>query len=177
MHSSLTRQARVFKVFCEENPKQIAQVIAQGYIRRNLNFLRWCGVGDLTPEVCKVINELGTKYPDTCHKVVTRKPSMVKLLRRDMPNVYIMFSLDGSPESKKRKKQVDKLQHPRVYYSYLRESADEDTMGAQIIFDAHHMKGKLPWDAKRCCPVDSGKMEMERACEKCKKCFSPKIYR
>jgi hypothetical protein len=175
MQASLDRQQKVFDAFQKEDPEEIAQVIAEGYRRKKLTFLRWCGVGDLTPEIIKVINILGTKYTDTRHKVVTRKPESIKLLKRDMPNIYVMFSLDGDPESRKRKAKVDRMRHPRVYYSYLRQTADEDTLDAPIIFDVHSQKGKLPWDPKRCCPVDSGKMEMENACEKCKKCFSPSI--
>lgn len=177
MKVSLTRQHKVFHAFMNEDPKDIATVIANGYRRKNLSWLRWCGVGDLVPRSVKVVNILGTKHKDTRHKIVTRKVENIKLLEHDMPNMYIMFSLDGSEESKKRKAAVDKLNHPRVYYSFLRESADQDTLGAQIIFDAHNMKGKLPWDPKRCCPVDSGRMAMENACEKCKKCFSPGVYR
>lgn len=176
MRSSLSRQQRVYEVFYKEDPEEIARVIAEGYRRKKLTFLRWCGVGDLTPQAIKVINILGTKYPDTRHKIVTRKVDSIRLLARDMPNVYIMFSLDDSRQSKQRKQQVDKLKHPRVYYSYLRQRPDEDTMGASIIFDMHSMKGKLPWDPKRSCPVDAGRMEMENACEKCKKCFRPEVY-
>jgi len=174
---SLTRQHKVFQVFQNEDPEKIAAVIATGYRRRGLNWLRWCGVGDLNSQSCKVVNILGTKYQDTRHKVVTRKVGNIKQLEHDMPNMYIMFSLDGDPESIKRKARVDAINHPRVYYSFLRETADQDTLGAPIIFDAHSMKGKLPFDPKRCCPVDSGRMAMENACEKCKKCFSPGVYK
>lgn len=177
MGNSLTRQDKVYEVFCKEDPNRIAYEIAKGYRRRNLSFIRWCGVGDLTEDVVNVLNILGTEHSDTVHWVVTRRVDMVAKLRHDMPNVYIGFSLDESDESLERKQAVDELNHPRVYYTFLRETADTDTLGAKIIFDSHALKGQLPYSPKTCCPVDSGKMPMENACSRCKKCFSPRILK
>jgi hypothetical protein len=176
MDMSLSRQGRVMKIFQEENPYEVARVIAEGYRKRNLSFMRWCGSGDLTPRVVQVLNILGFVYPDTIHWIVTRKPEMAELLQ-PYPSFYIMFSLDGTEESKKRKEQVDKLLNSRIYYSYLRQEADEDTLGASIIFNMQQKKKELPYDdPKRVCPVDAAVLPVEGACKKCKKCFSPGVY-
>lgn len=176
MPNSLCRQGNVFEVFQNEDPHAIAKAIANGYRKKKLTFLRWCGVGDLTPQICKVLNILGTEYPDTLHWVVTRKPDMVKLLATDMPNVYLQFSLDSSPESVERKKEVDAINHPRLYYSFLRFEEDEDTMGAGIIFNAQQKKGTLSYNP-RCCPADAKRLKVEGACAKCRKCFNPRLYK
>lgn len=178
MSKSISRQHRVLQVFEQEDPELIAKVIAEGYRKRNLSFIRWCGVGDLVPESCRVINILGTQYQDTCHWIVTRKVDMVELLERDMPNVFIQFSLDGSQDSRERQNQVRKINHPRVYFSYLRFYEEEDTLGASIIFNYHGPGQKNLSYNPRCCPVDSGRLPTLGACQKCRKCFNPKkVYK
>jgi len=96
----------------------------------------------------------------------------------DLPNIYLMFSLDSSEASKKRKEEVERLDHPQVYYSFLRQSMNEDTMGASIIFNLQQNKKQLKYDdRKRTCPVDAGVMPIHGACNKCRKCFSPGVYK
>ena len=165
------------RAFKEGDPQQIARAIGDGYRRRGLSFLRWCGSGDLFTEAIQVINITGKEYPESIHWIVTRKPEMVSLLG-DYSSFYIMFSLDGTEESMKRKRVVDNINHPRVYYSYLRQEADEDTIGAGIVFNLQQKKKLLPYDNKRMtCPVDAGAMTLQGACKKCRKCFSPGVYR
>jgi len=175
MSPSLQRQNQVLKIFQEEGAEALADTIAEGYKKKQLTFLRWNGVGDLTPKICQIINIIGSKYPDQIHWIVTRKPEMVKLLNYNMPNMYIQFSLDGSQDSIERKKTVESLNHPRVYFSFLRCEEDEDTLNASIIFNLQQKKGSLSYNAK-CCPVDSGRLPVENACEKCRKCFNPKVF-
>jgi hypothetical protein len=174
--NSIERQNKVLKIFQEEDIEKIAYEIGEGYKRRALKFLRWCGSGDLVPKACSVINLIGKNYSKQIHWVVTRKVDNIKLLNSDLSNIYIMYSLDDSDESKRRQEEVEKINNRRVYYSFLRESANQDIRGAKIIFDSQKMKGKLPYN-KRCCPVDSGKIPLTNACEKCKKCFSPGVYK
>jgi hypothetical protein len=175
MNRSLRRQEAVYQTFKREDPHEIARVIGDGYRRKKLPFLRWCGSGDLFPEAVQVLNILAKEYPDTVHKVVTRKPEMAALVA-PLPNIFLMFSLDSSEESRQRKKIVDQLEHPRLYYSYLREEANEDTMGAAIIFNLQSKKHFLPYeDPKRVCPVDAGRLAVEGACAKCKRCASERV--
>lgn len=175
--AAIQKQDRVLEIFKKEDPERIAYEIGEGCIRKELEFLRWCGSGDLFPEAVKVLNIIGEKYPETKHWIVTRKPGMAKRLIA-APNFYIMFSLDGSCESKQRKKLVDNYSHPRIYYSFMRQSMDEDTMGASIVFNLQQKKKQLGYDNKKtCCPVDAGIIPLEGACSKCKKCFSEGVYK
>jgi hypothetical protein len=173
MPNSLNRQALVFEILQRQNPEYLGKVIINSYRKKNLSFLRWCGSGDLTKEVCEVINQTCLHGPETVQFVVTRKTDMLPLLM-NFPNLFIGFSLDGSCESVARKKIVDSIQHPRQYYSYLRQRADEDTHNAAVIFNLQRLKHQLP-KGSNCCPVDTGQMKTEGACEKCKRCFSKRI--
>lgn len=177
MPSSLNRQKQVYDLFMNEDPKALAREIGRGYQRKNLDFLRWCGSGDLFSDAVVVLNHVARDYPDTVHWVVTRKPSMVALVEH-LPNIYLMFSLDNTEESKRRKAIVDAMRHPRVYYSYMRQEMGENTMGASIVFNNQQNHRNLTYDdPKTCCPVDAKAMPIKGACKKCRKCFSPGIYR
>jgi hypothetical protein len=69
---------------------------------------------------------------------------------------------------------MDKIKHPRVYYSFLRTEDNDDCMEARIVFNLQQKKDILPFDDERTvCPVDSGKIEVKNACSKCRKCFTP----
>lgn len=172
---SLLKQLRVHRYFKTEDPETIADRIQREYVRRKIEFLRWNGVGDLFSEAVEVINIIARKYPDTVLWVVTRKPEMAASISRSARNVYVMFSLDGDPDSRKRRTRMARHRHPRVYYSFLRESANDDTLGSRIVFNSHQMKKHLPFDDPRTtCPVDAGRIELKGACASCRNCFSPR---
>ena len=176
MPNSLARQQKIYDLFLQSDVADLGKAIGDGYRKKNLEFLRWCGVGDLFREAVDVLNYLGKNYSDTVHWIVTRKPEMVKRLG-DYLNFFIMFSLDNSTDSILRKKEVDLLQHPRLYYSYLKTANDEDITQMQIVFHAQQLKHKLASiDKKKECPVDSGLLSISNACQKCKKCFSERIF-
>jgi len=173
---SLLKYLRNYRYFEIENPEVIADRIQKEYTRRKMEFLRWNGVGDLFPKAVEVINIIARKYPDTVLWVVTRKPEMAAKITRNAPNIYIMFSLDGDPDSRKRRARMARHRHPRVYYSFLREAESDDTLGSRIVFNSHQMKKNLPYDDKRTtCPVDAGVIELKGACSSCRNCFSPKV--
>jgi hypothetical protein len=141
-----------------------------------MTFLRWNGVGDLFPESVAVISELVKRHPEVVLEVVTRKPDMVSLVPKKVDNLYLMFSLNGSAESKKRRAAVLKRKHPRLYFSFLRRFADEDTLGARIVFNAQQAKKILPFDDPHTvCPVDADRIPVKGACANCRKCFRPDV--
>ena len=167
---SLLKYLRIYKYFKAEPAEVIAERIYREYKSHKMSFLRCNGVGDLFPESVKVINVFSSRYPDTVNWVVTRKPEMAAQIA-PKSNIYLMFSLDK--DSKDRKEKMDSFNHPRVYYSYLREAADEKTMKSRIVFNAHQVKKQLLYDDKHTtCPVDAGIIPVKGACETCRKCFS-----
>jgi hypothetical protein len=152
----------------------VARKIKLEYQREKMSFLRWNGVGDLFQESVNVINVISEIAPEIVLWVVTRKPEMAALINREAQNVYVMFSLDGDQQSLARKRVVDQLWHPRIYYSYLRENMEEDTLGARIIFNIQQKKGTLiNDDPKTVCPADADEVQMKDACINCRRCFSP----
>lgn len=171
---ALLKYLRVYKYFKETPPRIVARRISIEYDREKMSFLRWNGVGDLFQESVDVINAISEIRPDMVLWVVTRKPEMAALINREASNVYVMFSLDGDHQSLTRKQTVDLLYHPRIYYSFLREDMNEDTLGARIIFNIQQKKGKLiNDDPKTVCPADADEVMMKDACINCRRCFSP----
>lgn len=84
-----------------------------------------------------------------------------------------MFSLDNDLVSEKKKELMDRLENPRLYYSFLREDMSDNTMGARIVFNSHQKKKILQFDNPRTtCPVDAGIIPVKDACQSCRKCFS-----
>jgi len=105
--------------------------------------------------------------------IATRIPEMARLVTRDGESIYLQFSLDGSDECRKRRAKIARSRHPRLYYSFLRRSMDEDTMGARIVYNAQQYRKHLTCDDRRTvCPADAEVLPIKGACEKCRMCFS-----
>jgi len=174
--NSILKYWRVYRYFLSAPPEEIAERIHDEYARRHMSFLRWNGVGDLFLESVEVLREITKRHPDMVLEVVTRKPDMVSLVPRGADNMYLMFSLNGSEESKRRKAAAMRRRHPRLYFSFLRRFADEDTLGARIVFNAQQSKKILPFDdPATVCPVDADKIPVKGACARCRKCFRPDV--
>lgn len=173
---SIMKYVRVYRYFLSAPAAEIAERIHDEYVRYGMTFLRWNGVGDLFPESAAVLRELVWRYPEMVLYVITRKPDMVPLVPKKADNLYLMFSLNGSEESGRRRVQAVAHRHPRLYFSFLRRFADEDTLGARIVFNAQQYKNILPYDdPATTCPVDAGMIPLKDACAKCRKCFSPDV--
>lgn len=174
MPAAKDKQQLVYDSFLLLPTEVVAERVMCEYFSNDLTFLRWCGSGDLFPEAVKVLNFITENYPNTVHWVVTRKPELIPTINA-APNLYINFSLDNSSEHKIKKLKLYP-KHTRMYFSYLRTDKKDDTLDSKIIFNLQQKKRKLPYDnKKKCCPVDAGAMELDGACEKCRKCFSPRI--
>jgi len=174
--NSLRKQIRVYRYFLSVPAEEIANRIHTEYQKHKMTFLRWNGVGDLFPESAAVVRELTRKFSEDILLVVTRIPEMVSLIPRDAENLYLMFSLDGSSSSRVKKTAVLRRRHPRLYFSFLRRFADEDTLGARIVFNAQQSKKVLPFDDPvTVCPVDADRIPVKGACASCRKCFNPHV--
>lgn len=170
---AVRKYLRVHKYFLETPPEEIADRLHREYVGRKMTFLRWNGVGDLFPESVAVINQIARRHPDMVLWIATRIPEMARMVTRKGENIYLQFSLDGSEECRKRRSRIVRSRHPRLYYSFLRTSMDEDTMGARIVYNAQQYKDRLKCDDRRTvCPADAEIMPIKGACEKCRMCFS-----
>lgn len=173
----LRKQARVLNFLRFTSPEAAAARIYHECKRKHMNFLRWCGVGDLIPEAVVVINTLSRLHPELTQWIVTRKPELAAHVTRAAPNLYLMFSLDASSaDSRQRMHQMARHQHPRLYYSYLRQHPGEvPILPARIIYDyKKHSDGAVR--SKFVCPADMGIYKnKKRACARCRMCFSPAV--
>lgn len=170
---ALLKNLRVLRYFKKAAPEEVADRIAREYRRAGMDFLRWNGVGDLFPESVAVINAVARRHPDMVIWIATRIPEMARLITRQADSIFLQFSLDGSNESRKRRREIARSRHPRLYYSFLRRSMDEDTLGSRVVYNAQQHKGSLIYDDPRTvCPADSGLLPVKGACAKCRLCFS-----
>lgn len=170
---ALLKNLRVLEYFRKTPPEEIADRVSEEYRRAHMKFLRWNGVGDLFPESVAVINAVAKRHPDMVLWIATRLPEMARRVTRKGDGIFLQFSLDGSEQCRKRRVTIARSRHPRLYYSFLRRSMDEDTMGARIVYNAQQYKKHLECDDPRTvCPADSGKLPIKGACEKCRWCFS-----
>jgi hypothetical protein len=171
--NSVLKNLRVHDYFLKTHADDVADRLHDEYVRRKMTFLRWNGVGDLFPESVHVINRIAVRYPDMVLWIATRIPEMARMVTRRGENIYLQFSLDGSDECRKRRGKIALSRHPRLYYSFLRRSMDEDTMGARIVYNAQQYKKHLICDDRRTvCPADADMLKIKGACEKCRMCFS-----
>jgi hypothetical protein len=143
-----------------------------------MSFLRFCGTGDLVPELIPIINQFTEENRHIRAWVVTRRFDLAEQLD-PRQNLYLQLSLDRStrPDQVERARRIIRT-NPRSYLSFLRTQPDDDTMGASIVFNEKGTDG-LPYDRPTDCPVDAGKLDLNNergvggtACASCRKCFT-----
>lgn len=169
---TLIKQIQTYQYFLRTPVEVLANRILKESKERK--WLRWCGTGDLFDKAVDIINTIAEQEPNLIHWAVTRKPEMA-LKIKPLNNIFLMFSLDNSS----RDRLIDNIElmnHPQLYISFMRENVSDNVMNASIIFNAHQNKKNLPFDdPQRCCPVDAGVLPTKNGCENCKKCFSSSI--
>lgn len=162
----------------EDEHARLALIWSRKAPNLKFNFLRFCGTGDLVPELVQVINRFTRLNPQIRAWVVTRRFDLAAHLEPN-PSLYLQLSLDMStaPEQIEEARQIVRA-NPRAYLSFLRTAPDQDTLGARIVFNEKHTRG-LPYDRTTDCPVDAGRLDLDNergaggaACAKCRRCFS-----
>lgn len=142
-----------------------------------LNHLRFCGTGDIFPEVIPVIDQLAAAAPEVAIWVVTRQFGLAAKLA-PAPNLFLQLSIDASTPALElgRARRLVRT-NPRAYLSFLRVAANDDVRGAAIVFNEKRTEG-LPYRSKTDCPVDAGALPLGNvkgqggtACASCRKCF------
>lgn len=183
---SLRKRLRNLRYFRLEAPEAASSRLGDEFLRArrrwakraSLDYLRVNGTGDLFPEVVPVLNAFAARHSDVRLWIVTRRTELAALVE-PLPNVYLQLSLDAStPRAVMERTRAFAASHPRAYLSFLRTAADDDTLGAAIVFNEKRTKG-LPYRASTDCPADAGRLPLDNvrgvggtACAKCRKCFS-----
>lgn len=143
-------------------------------------FLRFFGVGDLTPGAVRLINVLAKRHPRLALWVATRKLELAKKLVRS-PNLHIMVSLDASTKGDEFHEYWNFIQArgPLAFAAYVQQHKNEAVpKWAEVIFAEHKPGGnRAPWtedsDDWRLCPatvVDGA--DHNGACFRCRYCFT-----
>jgi hypothetical protein len=172
---TIARQLRVLAFVLASPPRAVAERIGRECTKARTTFVRINGVGDLIPQTVAMVNLLVELRPALSVWVVTRRVDLAAQLRRDAENLFIQVSLDASPQSKTIRDRVAALGHPRMYPSYVRTDAAEDTFGAAVVFNEQGNATLPTHDLPTLCPADAGVVPFQGACEKCRKCFSPAV--
>lgn len=183
--NSLRKQLWLYNA-CVEDPIAFAESVVKEYRKKDLDFLRWNGGGDLFPEAVTAVNHIGSHYPDVVLWVVTRKPEMAALVEGTAwNNVHLHFSLDRHSMDR-RQKAIDALAEQGndrpIFFSYQCERGEEpdvDELTAQgvslFFFDNYRAPERYITDhADVLCPLNLNRAErndITGSCGECRKCF------
>ena len=133
----------------------------------------------LSPAPALAINKFVRMTPNVPTWVVTRLANLAVLFDRESLNLFVQFSIDASEESRRAYKKVVRLDHPRIYFSFLRTKTDEEIPEeTSVVYNLQQApEGSLPVnDHPGLCPADAGKFgTLKGACGRCRRCFSPKV--
>jgi hypothetical protein len=173
-------------IACKDNPHAFAERVVKEYRKKNLEFLRWNGGGDLFAESVEAINYIGKNYPDIVIWVVTRIPKMAALVDEN-PNIHLHFSLDK--ESLNRMEKANSVVNRRIFFSYQTDKGEEPNISELIdsgvslfFFDNYQVPEYIYWDLKTkedmfnyLCPLNVRRTEgksIEGTCDDCRRCFN-----
>jgi hypothetical protein len=188
---SLVKRLRNWRYFLRADPVVVAARLTEEFRSQQrkwakravrLDFLRINGTGDLFPKLIPVLNLFAAQNPQVRVWVVTRRFDLAAEIVT-LPNVYLQLSLDSStPPALVAAAQRLIDTHARAYASFLRTKADDDTLGASIVFNEKKTRG-LPYHGRTDCPVDAARMPLGNepgiggtACSRCRKCFSERVF-
>lgn len=149
---------------------QIAAVVR----KEKQTWLRWNGVGDLTPGSVRVINRMVELHPEITLWVVSRKVDEVKKLS-DHKSIKILFSLDRSTPDTilQRAKELRKTyKRAKFRFAFTRRDSKSVPRNVSIIFNEHIGRRKSDFADKRVCEATLPDNAHEGSCDKCRRCFS-----
>jgi hypothetical protein len=169
--NSIKKFLRNYWYFKNNPTAEVTDRLCSELEKKRFAFLRWNGKGDVFPESARVINEVARAFPKMKFWITTRKPAIVPLIE-ELPNIFLMFSLDSS--SLDRMKKIE--DHSRIYYSFLRTKEDDIVPDkAKIVFNLKQDKTLSIGDS-RWCRADTKVLTTKNACGSCRKCFSERIF-
>jgi hypothetical protein len=172
-----TLNQRLVDSLINAESRKVFEVAAALYaeLPRGRNWLRWNGVGDLTPGACRLINALTDNFPDLILWVVSRKADQVATLQ-DRPSLRLLLSLDHStpPSAAKALREVAKrFVHATARLAYTRVALDDvPPEDVDIVFNKHNGGRKYNWWHANVCHATLPGKEAKNACDSCRRCFT-----
>lgn len=145
-------------------------------VLKEQTFIRMFGVGDLQPGSALFTAILATEFPELSVWVSTRKLELAAVLPK-LPNLHVMLSMDSTTTASnvRETERLVQLNGPQFYGAWVRRGPDDEPPPwVSVVFEEHHMSGRARWEPeRRACPatIRDG-AEHEKACEKCRFCFT-----
>lgn len=179
--NSLRKQKWLYED-CVRDPVGFAESVMKEYRKKDLDFLRWNGGGDLFPESVVALNHIGENHPDAVIWIVTRKPDMAALVE-DYPNLHLHFSLDRhSMERRAQALEAMGEGHRPIFFSYQCERGEEPDVddlvsrGVSLFFFDNYRAPDFYIENHTdvLCPLNLNRTEkndITDSCVDCGKCF------
>ncbi len=168
--NNLEKQHRVWMKL-EADPQGAAERIDRELTKVKARFLRWNGLGDLTPGAVEAIRVLALRRPDLPIWVVTRKPLIAAILP-DLPNVFVHLSVDRSSSSRLLVWLAMPNKPSRWFASYQADRGEEVSLlsmqGFSVVF-RHNYKGEV--EPAPSCPLN-GSSSIDGGCLACGRCWN-----
>lgn len=177
LDQNVARQYRVQRMI-EADPVAFARRVVEEYGRRRIEFLRWNGVGDLSPAAVEAINWIVRERPDVRLWVVTRLPEMAARIEHG-PNVYVHFSLDQASLARREEFLALGPRTRNYFFSYqcARGELPPAGHGASVVFfRRYEATAGADLAAPETCPLNILD-DCEGACARCQRCFSGEAVR
>ena len=144
------------------------------------DFLRICGVGDLTPGLVRLLNVLAPRHPQLALWVSTRRVDLARNLRFNS-NIHIMVSIDSQTPGKRFAEAFEfvKERAPQAYGAFVQQHAEERAPSwVSVVFPVHQGARRAKWatrelaDVRTCPATRIDGPQHEGACARCRHCFS-----
>ncbi|MDC0979051.1 EVE domain-containing protein [Gammaproteobacteria bacterium] len=159
----------------KNNFQHFADKVALEYDKNGLSFIRWNGGGDLFPESVAAVNYLAVQRPDIIFWVVTRIPDLAAEIRQ-LPNVFIHFSLDRYSLKRREKFEALGNRSENFFYSYQAEAHEvpdrERLKGCSVMFfdDYRPPQDYSEIPTEILCPLNEAN-DISNTCDRCRRCF------
>ena len=158
----------------EADPVAFAERVIREYDKKRLTYIRWNGVGDITPAAVHALNHLIATRPDIALWIVTRIPELAAQIEHG-PNAYIHFSLDRTTLDRRDAFLDAQPKNANHFFSYQCEKDEVPPqgkdLGVSVIF---HRRYKPAPQANltdtAVCPLNT-LADCAGACNACRRCF------
>jgi hypothetical protein len=163
----------------DADPVAFAERVIREYDKKCLTYLRWNGVGDLTPAAVSALNHIIGTRPDITLWIVTRIPELAAQVAHG-PNAYLHFSLDKTSLDRRDRFLALEPKNANYFWSYQCERDEVPPRGthrASVIFHRRYkpVTGSDLMDPA-VCPLNTLD-DCTGACNACRRCFNGEAVR